>query len=85
VNRPGFNKFASGDPSEDYNRRMREYIVWLELRSKRCYRMEQDRSEVSSLASELHSSQEECESLKYSMKNLRYHLRTMFKEGNNAN
>lgn len=81
MNRPGFNKFAKGDPSEDYNRRMREYIVWLELRSKRCYRMEQDRSEVRDLASALHSSQEECNALGYSLKNLRAQIRTMYKEG----
>ena len=34
MNRPTFNRFADGDPREDFNRRMRIYLVHLEENQK---------------------------------------------------
>lgn len=85
MNRPGFNKFANGDPKEDYNRRMRAYVVWLELREKRCVKLEHRMAEDNLVAHALHSTQEQNYELCKSMKVLRSQIRALFKEGNHGN
>ena len=84
MNRPAFNKFAKGDPTQDYNRRMREYIVWLEVRAKKCDQLEQDRWYTSKIVQDLHRSQLHTFEISKSMKILRSQIRAMFKEGSHA-
>jgi hypothetical protein len=84
MNRPVFNKFSEGDPVEDYNRRMREWLVYLEARDRRCTILEHRMNEEN-YAKALHSTREKNYELSRSMKVLRSQIKTMFKEGNNAN
>jgi hypothetical protein len=77
MRRPIFNKFSSCHPQEDYNERMRVYLLHLEERNTLCYRLE---NEVGRLRLEAHKAEQEARSLRQSMKVLRSQLKAMFKE-----
>jgi len=80
MNRPIFNKFSAGSPVEDFNSKMREYLVYLEARDRKCSRLETERWEVSRMSEGMHKAMEENHELRRSMKVLRSQIKTMWKE-----
>ncbi len=80
MNRPLFNRFATGNPTDDYNERMRKYVFYLEGRDKKCSRLETERWEVSRIAENLHKTMEEAHGLRTTLKILRSQIKHMWKE-----
>lgn len=86
MNRPRFNKFAKGDPQQDFNERMRKYVLYLESREVICTRLEREHLNYQrDYVEVLHGTMEENHELRRSMKILRKQIINMFKEEGDAN
>lgn len=80
MHRPLFNRFATGNPTDDYNNRMREYLIHLEARDKKCLHLECERQGFARIAEGMHKAMEENHELRATLKILRSQIKTMWKE-----
>ena len=80
MHRPLFNRFATGDPKEDYNIRMRAYVQYLEARDKKCLGLECERQGYARMAEGMHKAMEEAHDLRKTLKILRSQIKHMWKE-----
>lgn len=77
--RPTFNRFADGDPREDFNNRMRHYLVHLEENQRtESYEFIVFRRRSAELRADL--LREENRDLRQTLKILRSQIKTIYKE-----
>lgn len=85
MRRPQFNKFSNDFPHQDYNDRMREYLVYLEHRVERLsqekWRLEYRVEHFRESAQKTYSAERETQELRTTLKILRNQIRKAFAEG----
>lgn len=80
MNRPIYNKFSSRNATDDFNSRMREYVVYLEKRDRLCTQLELHQFDLREMVENMHAAMEESHELRSTLKTLRSQIKYMWKE-----